>query len=443
MRLLYIIPEYPPHFAGGIGTFYASLLPAIAARGHQIRAVVGSALSHQFGSYKSGGVEVECLSSARILRFEEQFASFTMFPLLRRHLAASWAAWEQAEGGATFDAVETTDWGLLFIPWMVNRTIAAKVQLHGSSGQVPDQELPSPQSMEINLSRFIEINCLRGAKQLQTYSQSNQRAWNILLRRPILHAYPPLKMLSSDAIKGSTPATGVVVGRIQNWKGPALLCQAMRLLGHRAPRIKWIGRDMTGNSGTSLSRELGEEFPDVWGTTILPVGQRSPEETSALIREAHFGVVPSTWDVFNLAAAEMMAAGIIVLCSDGAGAAELIRNLQNGIIFESRNAESLAAGIRRILELSEAERTQIGGAGQETVATKLNPSAVADKHIASFQDILNNREGEEGTVDAWTAKAVSPQPSSCAELAFLDQLPLRKLAAYVGKRTAKKLSLRR
>jgi len=73
-----------------------------------------------------------------------RFDRYRLMPELQRHLAAAWAAWERANGGAGFDVTETTDWGLLFIPWIVEESRPpVLVQLHGSIGQI-DFHDPNP-----------------------------------------------------------------------------------------------------------------------------------------------------------------------------------------------------------------------------------------------------------------------------------------------------------
>jgi hypothetical protein len=41
MKLLFIIPEYPPHSGGGIATFYRDILSKISDQGHLVNILVG------------------------------------------------------------------------------------------------------------------------------------------------------------------------------------------------------------------------------------------------------------------------------------------------------------------------------------------------------------------------------------------------------------------
>jgi len=132
MRLLFVIPEYPPHSGGGIVTFYGNLIPALAQRGHRIHVIVGSAFTSKLPGYETDGVKVEFLDQDVVDKHLSKFSRYNALPELQRHLAAAWTAWEQANKGEGFDLVETTDWGMLFVPWIVEADNPPNVvQLHG------------------------------------------------------------------------------------------------------------------------------------------------------------------------------------------------------------------------------------------------------------------------------------------------------------------------
>src|SRR6266480_3398236 len=96
MRLLFVLPEFPPHSGGGIGTFYRILLPELAKQGHSIRVLVGSAFTSRTAGYEQEGVAVDFLDDRAVAANLSRFDCFRATPLLRRHLAAAWTAWEQA-----------------------------------------------------------------------------------------------------------------------------------------------------------------------------------------------------------------------------------------------------------------------------------------------------------------------------------------------------------
>src|SRR2546428_2765647 len=120
MKILIVTPEFPPDCGGGIATFYANLAPALRKHGWSVMVIKGSAFSHGNGVYEWEAVPTCLLETERFLKWQSRFAHFGMFPELRRHLAAAFAIHEQAREGDGFDIVEVTDWGLLFLPWMMS-----------------------------------------------------------------------------------------------------------------------------------------------------------------------------------------------------------------------------------------------------------------------------------------------------------------------------------
>ncbi len=114
MRLLILTPEFSGS-GGGIMTFYRNLLPAVQRVGVTVRVVEGSAFyAGERNARSVDGIDVETLELDRLQRWMGRFSAYAAAPSLRRHLAAAWAMWEQADLGAGADVVEATDWGLLF-----------------------------------------------------------------------------------------------------------------------------------------------------------------------------------------------------------------------------------------------------------------------------------------------------------------------------------------
>jgi len=137
MRVLFVLPEFPPQYGGGIATYYGALVPALAAEGHEVDVLVGSAFTKDHESWESEGVHVEYLDTDRRREAFGAFTAYEAVPPLRRTLAAGWALFEQAgEEGSSYDVVETTDFGLLFLPWVSRDTPPVLVQLHARHGQV-------------------------------------------------------------------------------------------------------------------------------------------------------------------------------------------------------------------------------------------------------------------------------------------------------------------
>ena len=438
MKLLFIVPEYPPHSGGGIASFYKNLLTEFVTLGHEVKVIVGSAFTSKLSSYEKDGIKVEFLDDRLADLNLDKFNRYNAIPEFQRHLAAAWTAWEQVSKGDGYDLIETTDWGMLFAPWIVSAdSPPTVVQLHGSIGQIDFYDPKLDSQLQSSLIRLLESNLLAFAEGLQTYSQSNADEWTQLTNKAVSYIPPatPLQIINST----KKSCNGLVVARIQYWKGVVVLCEALRLMGKHAPHIEWIGRDTRYlDSQTSISLYLSQTYPDIWNKKIQPIGTFSTEETRYLQASADFILVPSIWDVFNFTCVEGMSQGKVVICSEGAGASELIINEVNGLTFLPNDPQSLAKSLDNLLSLSPSKRQQLGDAAKETVSKILDPHQIACKRIKSYEKLI--KFGKSSTrPNQWLTDAVSPHKTLDKPLAFLDQLPLSSLIEYTIDRSIKKV----
>jgi glycosyltransferase involved in cell wall biosynthesis len=228
---------------------------------------------------------------------------------------------------------------------------------------------------------------------------------------------------------------------VQRWKGPQVLCAALDLLGDRAPRFDWIGRDtFWGARESSTSAHLSTAYPNVWGKKIVPHAPRPAAEITRLQAGALFNLVPSTWDVFNFTAVEAMASGRPTIISTGAGAHELIADGQNGYIFPSEDAQALASAIERVLTASPAQQADIGRAARDTVSHALDPQSIAAQRLAAYRSTIDAFDNRKPSVSKTLTEMCRPTDHRADgdDASFLHQLPLRTLLHHVVSRLAKK-----
>jgi glycosyltransferase involved in cell wall biosynthesis len=437
MKVVISTPEYPPHTGGGLGQFYATLAPALARAGCDVSVVVAGAFSDGFGPYEHEGVRVEGVSRSVVDARVAEMAHLSAAPLYRRWIAAARAGHDAALALGP-DVVETTDFGLHFVPFVLDPPVCPViVQCHGSLGQIATHEPPQAHvALDVALSRFTEATLLPLADEVQTYGSPNAAEWTARLGRQVTVLPPPVP--GGDLLPTEPPGPeGLVVARVQTWKGPGVLCEAMRRLP-RAPRICWVGRDTeTSPDGGSLSEYLAEEYPDVWGPRINPVGPVPPAEVRLLQRLARFVIVPSSWDVYNLTAAEAMRVGRVLVCSDGAGAADLIESGRNGWLFTAGHPASLAEALERAIEMSPADVARMGANAAETVAVQLNPETSARARLARVHEMIAAGLERQAVPD-WIRDFCSARVPG-RDGAFLDQVSLRDLTKYVGRRAGERL----
>ena len=365
MKILYILPEFPPGFGGGIATVYGQLLPMLDAEGHHITVLLASQDCLDQASYSWQGIAVVPLRSEHLSQAKEEMKVWRQHSFLYSFLPVAWAAWNQASTMGDYDVVEVTDWALLFVPWLVQaRRQPVVVSLHGSCGQVDWHGNPGCRDGEGQLVRLLESASLPLADCLIANSIINADSWrqecgvvSQVIPPVFEHSSFPTQTSQSNPphIGGGRRSHGLVVGRLQNWKGPELLCQALRLIPDL--QIDWIGQDtLWEESNRYTSTYLRETFPDVLDHQLHFLGPISPDEVRKKISEAAFLCIPSLWDVFNVTSLEAISAGTPVICSSKAGASMLFKHQVSGYLFDSTSASSLAQRLQSMQQSSEVTK---------------------------------------------------------------------------------------
>lgn len=392
MRLLYVLPEFPPDFGGGISTVYSKLLPILAQSGHSVTVLLASRDHLEKPRYAWRGVEVWPLQNRYLKIGKQLLDAWSHNAFLYHFLPPAWAAWHQAQDLGCFDIVEVTDWALLFIPWLVQaRRQSVVVSLHGSCGQADWYGEPGRRAGEGQLLRILESAILPLADKLVTNSTLNaQFWWSQCGVRP--QVIPPMAetqsrtslMLAAPETGCSMPRSkrGTVVGRLQNWKGPEVVCKALRLLPKQ--NVDWIGKDAPWKGGAiTTSTYLQSEYPDVLHQQLHLLGRLPVDSVQSHISEAAFHCIPSLWDVFNVTAIEAIYNDTPLICSTEAGAAMLVIDRQTGYLFDPQQPQQLAESIKSVQALSRRARQDLTTQAREHVTLITDIS-----HITSLYNRL-------------------------------------------------------
>jgi glycosyltransferase involved in cell wall biosynthesis len=376
MKILFVLPEYLPRVGGGIITNFSSLLPWLARAGHEVKVIYGSSFVNTPGGGRStiDGIEVEILDSDLFAKFTPRFSRYETVPKLQRHLAAAWALWEQAQRNPSPDIVQVTDWGLLFLPWMLRKGPPVVTSLHGSIGQVAQHDPFEGDPAADALIQLIEILGLSSIDAVMSHSTSNVHFWTEKLARKVDLIRPVFVPRDLPQDPGERTQRGLVIGRVQRWKGPHVLSEAIDLLGQGAPDIDWVGRDLPmDKSSGSTTRHLAQTWPGVWGRKINHLPEESPAQIRRRQLAAGFVIVPSTWDVFNFTCVEAMTATAPIICSSGVGASDLIESGVTGYVYDPTDAPGLAENIERLVSMSPQRRAEMGKAGAASIKRALAP----------------------------------------------------------------------
>jgi glycosyltransferase involved in cell wall biosynthesis len=434
LRLLFVLPEFYPYTSGGIATFYQNLLPALSAQGCDVEVIHGSATHHGKKTRDYKGVKVHDMDTELFLRYRGLFSKFEVYPQIRANLAAAWAMYEQAKGYGQFDFIEFTDYGWGYIPWVLEGHKNLAVAFHASIGEITYYDPVPGKEFEEDLTRIIEVATLSQVDKLITHGSIARTSWQQRLHKTIREQLPAFALNGVKLKETGRQDYGLVVGRIQYWKGPTILCEAMMQL-EEPPRIYWLGRNMPYKNGM-MEDHLAGKYPEVWGRSVLPLPQADKQKTSEYQAGALFVIVPSIWDVFNLTCIEAMAFGKIVICSDGAGASSIVKDQVNGFVFKNDDASDLARVIKKVLALSERERKQIAENAKATILQELDPSKIASERMEWYREpsAVHPAAGED-----WIAGWLRPSETENDLDMTLNNLSLKKLIHHTARRIFKKL----
>jgi len=442
VKVLFVLPEYGDSFRGGIATFYRNVIPALAKNGCEIDVCLAGP-GQDRSALASTAATVIPMDPGSVKEAAFHLRHLAPMPELQQILARAFAAWKSCEYGRSYDVVEATDWGLLYVPWVIQESgPPVIVQLHGSNGQVSFRDPIEGNELEDLVTRTLEMALLGRADELQSGGRANAEEWAHLLCRPVHHIWPsctPKEVIPASRTAGLEPDTfGLVVGRIQSWKGPGVLCRASTLLGDATPTIVWAGRDHPFRRlDRSLSGDLRKNYPGVWGRSIVPAEEMPPDEITAAQAAAKFVVVPSTWDTFNLTAAEAMGLGKVVICSEGAGAADLIKDGENGFTFPANDDVKLASLLNTVNQMSAADRAAIGIRARDTIRQKLAVGDNCAQRLYRYTQLRTSRRPARGS-HPWLDSFFAPDALG-APLAFLNKVPLKQLIRHVGRRAGHRL----
>jgi glycosyltransferase involved in cell wall biosynthesis len=437
LNILFILPEYFPHSGGGISSYYLHYIEALKPHCQKIKVVVGSGYLQSDNNFNLEGIEIESLKPSVYEFYLNKFSRFDLYPEFKKNLASAWAMYEQTNHGEGFDLIECTDFALGFIPWVIDRQRPVITRLHGSAGQVSYYE-GDINTVQNDFVRQTELLMLPLSDCLVSHSSANKLAWETLLSKNIFHILPVFKVNDTQAIAFKDRYDfGVVTSRIQVWKGPIQLCEAASSLNNKIS-IRWYGRDKSYLNGESMSTYLKKRFPLIWGKTIVPQAALDIDEITEIQKKAKYGVVSSTWDMFNFTCIEYLAAGTPVICSDGAGASELINHGTNGFKYDARDPEKLADCIRQVESLNKKTFNEIAAAGRATITNELSAERVIPKNLELYADII--RVFRPATANIFIKHIYCPSDKKTDISGTLDVLPLKKLIMYLLKRISSKLN---
>jgi glycosyltransferase involved in cell wall biosynthesis len=105
---------------------------------------------------------------------------------------------------------------------------------------------------------------------------------------------------------------------------------------------------------------------------------------------AHLLALPSIEDNCPMSVLEAAAAGVPVLAANAGGIPELVEDGVTGLLCDPTDANSMAAGVDRILS-DKNTAVSLAKNARDQARQKFRPELVARRHLEIYRELLSNR----------------------------------------------------
>jgi glycosyltransferase involved in cell wall biosynthesis len=185
---------------------------------------------------------------------------------------------------------------------------------------------------------------------------------------------------SPDLARETLGANGPLVlfiGQLHRYKGFGELVDAAESMQDRGDaKFVFVGPDVRGNA---------KRFEDA-SRNVRWLGSVSAELRDSLLSACTVLCVPSARESFGSVIVEAWACGKPVIGGPAAATRELIDEGADGFVVEQRPAE-IADRLKRLLD-APGLAADMGCRGREKVRRKYSWSAIADAHLAIYQELV-------------------------------------------------------
>jgi glycogen(starch) synthase len=336
MRILLIVPEFPPHAIGGGGVAYDAIARGLQRRGHEITVVTGDCSGTGAAPPHDGDV--------RVVRFAT-FPGPRSMPYLRGYLPprnpGRFLARLEDESRIA-DVVHIHSVASVFCD-LAGRYLAMRgrryyVTNHGIPAR-PARAGVVAKSLFGGYMTVMTNRAVAGAKAISAISA-------------FCAADPPLRGRRVEIIpNGLEPRdypdpeqqrrdVAFFAGRITADKGPLLLIEA-------AARVPGLQVEIAGPDGGELRLLQARIAALGVGERVLYLGALSRAQVLERMRSSRSFVFPSLNEPFGLAGLEAMASGAVLIHSDRGGMTTYA-GADRSVAFATGSVDALAAALRTV-----------------------------------------------------------------------------------------------
>ncbi len=173
----------------------------------------------------------------------------------------------------------------------------------------------------------------------------------------------------------------IVIGCCARLKHQVQILQALQYVKEKT-KVIFVGID---------EQEEFKKYYDLLPHEIHIMGDNVPnEEALHYIKLFTINILPSTMEGLSQSLLEAMALGIPVIATAFAGNLDLIKNEENGLLFDHENIHQLAEKIELLIH-QPGLRKKLATAGQKTAMQDFNIERTIDNYEAFFAELTSRK----------------------------------------------------
>lgn len=174
-----------------------------------------------------------------------------------------------------------------------------------------------------------------------------------------------------------------MLARLDWTKGVDLAIDAV--LAHPSAQILIAGPDQIG-----LRAQLEPRLRSAGRPAGRFVGELDGVDKWALLCGADVLLAPSVKESFGMAVAEALAAGTPVICTEGVGAASIVRRIDPGLVT-TRTVEALASSLGKLLECP-LRRARTGREARDIMTAEFTWTGIARQMLDLYVRVVGQKE---------------------------------------------------
>jgi glycogen(starch) synthase len=292
-----------------------------------------------------------------------------------------------------FDVVETPEWQAIGAGFCLARRTPVVVSLQTPTAVIhahDPREGGRPRSIDV-LERMV----VRRADGITSLSQLlvdelHRTGW-LDPARAVRVAPPVVDLAEWATVPDAAPTDPVVlgIGRLEPRKGfSALLAAAAAIDDVPGLRVELAGGDTAPGRTGSWAAELRREA-DRLGVDLRLHGALSHDGLREVVAGARVVALPSTFDSFNMAGLEALAAGRPVVVSDRVGLGELVDGGDALTVVPVGAIDELAEALA--VHLRDGDRAAAAGGAARRLAARWGAAAFADDRARCYREVIAQR----------------------------------------------------